>query len=141
MERADGVQRIYRGLAASSRRAAVRARSGASPLTQVEHSLLAQVGEQPGLHAADHARLLQLNRSTTTRQLTALAARGLLIHSPGEGRQQPIDLTPAGRVALAEAEEAHLAQMRARLEHWTAEQVEAFAAALEAFNAGRPPAG
>lgn len=136
--RSTAVGRVYDELAVVNRRAAVRARSGASPLTLVEHALLDLVGASPGITAADLARVLQLNRSTTSRQLADLMRAGhVAVQRDSPGRAQALRLTEAGERALAASRAAHLDSLEARMDTWSTDEIAAFAEVLATFNRGR----
>jgi DNA-binding MarR family transcriptional regulator len=138
-ERARGtaIAHVFEELAVVNRRAAVRARSAASPLTLVEHELLDLIRSNPGITAADLARTLQLNRSTTSRQLAGLIHGSYLEIQPGPGRAQAVRLTPAGDAALAASRAAHLNGLESRLGTWPTSEIVAFAEVLGAFNGPR----
>lgn len=134
-EREEAVARVYGELATITRRASARERAGDGPLTLVDHGLLELVRAQPGISAAELARVLGLNRSTTSRQIAALAAAGLLERGEGPGGSYVLALTPAGTKALAKSREAHLAAIESRLGAWDTDRVRRLAEVLAAFNA------
>ena len=133
--REDAIDRVYAELATITRRASVRDREAGSPLTLVDHGLLALVRAQPGISPAELARVLGLNRSTTSRQIAALDRAGLLERVEGRGRVYDLRLTRAGATALATSQAAHLAALRSRLEAWDTDRIGAFADLLAEFNA------
>jgi DNA-binding MarR family transcriptional regulator len=135
--RGRAVAHVFEELAVVNRRAAVRARSAESPLTLVEHELLDLVRSDPGITAADLARTLQLNRSTTSRQLAGLLRESYLEIQPGPGRAQAVRLTAAGEAALAASRAAHLRSLESRLGAWPTSRIVEFAEVLGAFNGPR----
>src|SRR5438309_5734768 len=116
--REAAVARVYEQLATITRRASVRDRTGGSPLTLVDHGLRSLVEAQPGISPAELARVLGLNRSTTSRQIAALDRAGLLRRGEGPRAGYALALTPAGEQALAASRSAHLASLHERLASW-----------------------
>ena len=133
--RDDAIGRVYEELATITRRASVRERAAGSPLTLVDHGLLALVRAQPGISPAELARVLGLNRSTTSRQIAALDRAGLLERVEGRGRVYDLRLTPAGATALATSRAAHVTALESRLADWGTDRVDALADLLAEFNA------
>jgi DNA-binding MarR family transcriptional regulator len=134
-DREEVVGRVYEELATVTRRASARERAGDGPLTLVDHGLLELVRAQPGISAAELARVLGLNRSTTSRQIAALAGAGLLERDEGPGGRYVLALTAAGARALATSRAAHLAALESRLGAWDTERIRGLAAVLAEFNA------
>ncbi len=128
------IRKVFEELAVVNRRAAVRARSAESPLTLVEHALLDLVRSTPDITAADLARLLQLNRSTTSRQLAGLIDNGYVAVQPHPGRAQAVRITEAGTRTLEASRSAHLRSLEARLAEWSTSDIAAFATTLASFN-------
>jgi DNA-binding MarR family transcriptional regulator len=132
--RAEAVGRLYEELATITRRASARERAGDSPLTLVDHGLLELVRAQAGISPAELARVLGLNRSTTSRQIAALARAGLLERGEGRGGSYVLTLTAAGVRALESSRAAHLAALESRLGSWDADRIRALVAVLADFN-------
>jgi DNA-binding MarR family transcriptional regulator len=132
--RTEAIARLYAELATITRRASVRERSGDSPLTLVDHGLLELVRTQPGISAAELARVLGLNRSTTSRQIAGLARSGLLEREEGRGGSYVLSLTAAGARALESSRTAHLGALESRLGTWDADRIRGLAAVLSEFN-------
>ena len=65
--REESIGRLYEEFATITRRAAARERTSGGPITLVDPGLLALVQAQPGISPSDLARVLELNRSTTSR--------------------------------------------------------------------------
>jgi DNA-binding MarR family transcriptional regulator len=133
-----GIDTVYAELETVSRRAVARARHKSAPLSFVEHSLVTFIATHPGCRATDIAADFGLNRSTVSRQLGGLVELGLV--EPGEGvavegrRGQALALTARGRDLLARSVDANRSALADRLEGWTADEVDALAAALHRLN-------
>lgn len=134
-DRDAAIDGVYEQLATITRRASVRDRAGDSPLTLVDHGLLELVRTRPGISAAELARTLGLNRSTTSRQIAALVEHGLLDRADGRGGSYVLRLTPAGARALETSRSAHLAALESRLRAWETDRIDGLAAVLGEFNA------
>jgi DNA-binding MarR family transcriptional regulator len=134
-QREAAIEHLYEEFATITRRASARERTGDSPITLVDHGLLALVQSQPGISPSDLARVLGLNRSTTSRQIAALHAAGLLDRRGGQGHPYAVTVTPAGARALATSRSAHLAALESRLAAWDTTRIGRLAAVLEEFNA------
>ncbi len=73
-------------------------------LKATQFSVLVAAGHEEGLLLTTMARLLGLDRTSLTRNLNVMAARGLVTVKAGEDkRERRISLTPRGREALAGA--------------------------------------
>lgn len=137
--RTDGINAVYRQMETMSRRAVARTRRMSAPLSFVEHSLLTFIGTTPGCRATDIAADFQLNRSTISRQLTALSELGLVEYAPQEndaGRGRVLRLTERGRQLRERSVEAQRSVVTSRLTEWSEDEIASFAAALARFNAG-----
>jgi DNA-binding MarR family transcriptional regulator len=139
-DRDEVIGRLYEQLAVITRRASVRERTGDSPLTLVDHGLLELVRTWPGVSAAELARLLGLNRSTTSRQIAALARAGLLQRTEARGGSFVLEPTPAGLRALETSRAAHLAALESRLRGWGADRIGRRGAARGELTAGEESA-
>ena len=130
---------VYDQIDAIYRRAVARSRRINAPLTQVEQSLLAFIGSNPGCRATDIASAFSLNRSTVSRQVHALAKLGLVVegddgdHQPRRGRA--LSVTDEGADRLKRSLAIHREAVRNRLDGWNESELRDFAAALERFNA------
>jgi len=126
------IERIYANLALVSRRARARA---PGPLSFVGHTLLAYLDGNPGSRAADLASLYGLDKSTISRQLTALERHGYLHRGERQGRDgTELTVTAEGRRLLAEATRAQLRVVAGRVASWPAADVHALAGLLDRFN-------
>jgi len=132
--RGDAIAGLYEELATITRRASARERAGESPLTLVDHGLLELVRSRPGISPAEVARVLGLNRSTTSRQIAALAGSGLLERGEGRAGSYVVTVTTAGDRALRASRAAHLAALESRLGEWDADRIRGLAAVLSEFN-------
>ena len=66
-------------------------------------TVLALIGAMEGLRAADVARHLEMDKSTVSRGVGLLRARGWVEESPGPSRKSPrLDVTAEGRALLHE---------------------------------------
>ena len=137
--RDTAVGSVYEQIDAIYRRAVARSRRINAPLTQVEQSLLAFIGANPGCRATDIAAAFSLNRSTVSRQLHDLAELGLVKASDDDGqgrRGRALFTTDEGADRLNRSLAIHREAVRTRLEGWTEPELLDFAAALERFNSG-----
>ena len=130
---------VYDQIDAIYRRAVARSRRINAPLTQVEQSLLAFIGSNPGCRATDIASAFSLNRSTVSRQVHALAELGLVVEGD-DGDNQPrrgraLSVTDKGADRLQRSLAIHRESVRNRLEGWSESELKDFADALERFNA------
>jgi len=77
-------------------------------LTQKQVSVLWLVSDHPGLAQTDLAHRLQLDRATVMAIVNRLSKRRFLVRgaSPTDARKQTLNLTAAGRRALAAAKGA-----------------------------------
>ena len=135
--RDEAVGSVYAQIDAIYRRAVARSRRINAPLTQVEHSLLAYIGAHPGCRATDIASAFSLNRSTVSRQLSALAGLKLVRtdeEDPGR-RGRMLYVTREGMRRLETSLSIHRQAVQSRLEGWSEAELRDFLAALERFNA------
>lgn len=77
-------------------------------LTQKQVSVLWLVDDHPDIAQTDLAQRMRMDRATTMAIVNRLQARGYLVRGKSEtdGRKQTLNLTPAGRTALASAKDA-----------------------------------
>lgn len=98
-------------------------------------TLLFRVGRAEPVSVSDLAKLVNLDHSTVSRQLTKLQDLGLVSRRPAEsdGRVWRTELTPEGRSVLKAFEDARQ-EMQARvLAEWEPAQVEQFTLLLGQF--------
>ena len=135
-QRTRAIARIQAELTTVARRGTARVRRENEALSFVDQSLLSYIGANPGARAVDIATHFQLNRSTVSRQLGALAEFGLITAAePDAGRGQALELTPAGERALEDAARVVQSALTERLADWTPADLSAFARMLERYNA------
>lgn len=77
-------------------------------LTQKQVSVLWLVGDHADIAQTDLAQRMRMDRATTMAIVNRLQARGFLVRgrSSSDRRKQTLNLTPAGRKALATAKSA-----------------------------------
>ncbi|MEU3346836.1 MarR family winged helix-turn-helix transcriptional regulator [Streptomyces sp. NPDC006700] len=114
-------------------------------LSLVSYTLLGHLEESGGCRATDLAAHYALDKSTVSRQVSALERAGLVERrtDPGDHRVQVLHLTAAGRRILARVTESRRAAFHARLAGWPEDDLERFAGYLTRYNAwpGRAEAG
>ena len=135
--RTASIARVQRELTTIGRRGTARVRREHEALSIVDRSLLAYIREHPGCRAIEIAGHYQLNRSTVSRQLAALAESGYVVSGPEEraGRGQALSITDRGSGVLDAADEALRVTMTDRLRDWSETEIAAFAGMLERYNA------
>ena len=75
-----------------------------SGLRLTQYSVLANVARRSGLSVTDLAELLAMDRTTLTRNLRPLGARGWVRIAPGpDRRSRAVEITQAGRLVYQEA--------------------------------------
>ncbi|MYW00615.1 MarR family transcriptional regulator [Streptomyces sp. SID3343] len=108
----------------------------AAGITQAEYHLLALLEERGTSTGKELACLLSLDKTTISRQLTALEDAGLITRTtdPSNRRSHLITLTDAGRLRLADARQRSLAVLTERFTSWPEEELGALADHLARFN-------
>lgn len=130
------VDRIQAELTTITRRGTARVRREDEALSFVDQSLLSHIRANPGCRAVDIAGHFQLNRSTVSRQLGALAEFGLIATTDADsGRGHALVVTDRGRASLDRAAGSVRAALAERLADWSPDELEAFAGMLERYNA------
>jgi DNA-binding MarR family transcriptional regulator len=99
------------------------------------YRLLSRVGEKPAIRMADLATVMELDRSTISRQVAELVGAGLVqrLTDPADRRSVLLLLTPRGRTALHDIWQGWRASLASMTKDWTPEEREAFLASLERF--------
>lgn len=139
--RDDDSAAVLRSLVAITRRGLVDARTGETPLSITDQSIVMAIAEQPGIRSTDIAQMFRLNRSTVSRQLSALISLGLVRETaPGTGRGRPLELTTAGEHAFLATLDALQRVIDTHLEPWSDAEVRRFAHDLQRFDRGDTPA-
>ncbi|WP_406296423.1 MarR family transcriptional regulator [Embleya sp. NBC_00888] len=108
----------------------------AAGITQAEYHLLAHLEERGTSTGKELACRLSLDKTTISRQLTALEEARLIARTtdPTNRRSHLITLTDAGRLRLADARQRSLAVMAERFTSWPKEELGALADHLARFN-------
>jgi DNA-binding MarR family transcriptional regulator len=106
----------------------------------VAYSMLSFIDAAEGCRSVDLAAFYRLDKSTVSRQVGDLERRGLVIRAidPARGRGQVLTVTPAGRALLQDAAATRQAELARRVAAWSDEELAAFAAALQRYNAAEP---
>ncbi|MFF4394975.1 MarR family winged helix-turn-helix transcriptional regulator [Streptomyces sp. NPDC001480] len=109
-------------------------------LTLVSYTLLGHLEEVVSCRATDLAAHHALDKSTVSRQVSALERAGLIERrlDPADHRVQLLHLTEAGQEILAQVTRRRRAAFRERLADWPEEDLTRFAAYLERYNAEPP---
>ncbi|MFF0013855.1 MarR family winged helix-turn-helix transcriptional regulator [Streptomyces sp. NPDC005374] len=105
-------------------------------LSLVSYTLLGHLEERDGCRATDLAAHYALDKSTVSRQVTALERAGLLERRPDpeDHRVQVLHLTEAGRSILGQVTVSRRAAVGERLAEWSEEDLERFAGYLVRYN-------
>jgi DNA-binding MarR family transcriptional regulator len=132
------VETIQREMTAFARRARASAGRMHPELSLVSYTLLGHLEESGGCRATDLAAHYALDKSTVSRQVSALERAGLVERrqDPEDHRVQVLDLTEAGRRILAQVTVRRRAAVRERLTDWPPEDLERFAGYLVRYNGG-----
>ncbi|MEV6194910.1 MarR family winged helix-turn-helix transcriptional regulator [Streptomyces sp. NPDC051920] len=106
-------------------------------LSLVSYTLLGHLEEVGGCRATDLAAHYALDKSTVSRQVTALERAGLVERrmDPEDHRVQVLDLTAAGTEILSQVTHSRRLAFRERLAGWPDEDLARFAAYLLRYNA------
>ena len=133
----EAVETIQREMTAFARRARASAGRLHPELTLVSYTLLGYLEEAEGVRATDLAAHHGLDKSTISRQVTALERAGLIERrpDPADLRVQGLYLTDAGRQILAQVTESRREAFLERLDGWAVEDLERFAGYLVRYNA------
>ncbi|MER8186668.1 MarR family transcriptional regulator [Kitasatospora sp. NPDC094015] len=128
-DRDAALETIQRELTAFARRARHKAAQLHPDLSLVTYSMLDLVNERGTCRGADLASHFMLDKSTVSRQVTALERLGLLVREadPEDQRGQLLRLTDAGTELLAEAYQQRRLSFTKRFETWSDEDMAAFA--------------
>jgi len=136
MARTEATNHLYEQLAAFARRARSLSAAIHPELSLVAFTLLAHVAREADVRAADLAEHYALDRSTVSRHLDVLEARGLLrrgAERPGR-RGHVLELTPRGTQVLAAADKSLQNRLAERLAPWSDADVASLADLLTRFN-------
>ncbi|MBD0673777.1 MarR family winged helix-turn-helix transcriptional regulator [Kitasatospora sp. NPDC091335] len=133
--RQSSIETIQRELTAFARRARHKASQLHPDLSLVTYSILDLITERGGCRAADVAAHFMLDKSTVSRQVTALEKLGLLAREtdPDDQRGQILRATEAGLTLLRDANEQRRLSFTARFTEWSDDDVARFAAYLARY--------
>ncbi|WP_030377927.1 MULTISPECIES: MarR family winged helix-turn-helix transcriptional regulator [unclassified Streptomyces] len=142
------VETIHRELTAFARRARASAGRMHPELSLVSYTLLGHLEDSGGCRATDLAAHYALDKSTVSRQVTALERAGLIERrlAAEDHRVQELHLTEAGTRILARVTDRRRRAFQDRLADWPEEDLARFADYLVRYNAssagpGPDPAG
>ncbi len=138
---AEAVETIQREMTSFARRARATAGRMHPELSLVSYTLLAHLEGSDGCRATDLAAHYGLDKSTVSRQVTALERAALIERrvDPDDHRVQLLHLTDPGRRILAQVTESRRTAFQERLEDWPSEDLERFAAYLVRYNGWSAP--
>ncbi|MCX5053098.1 MarR family winged helix-turn-helix transcriptional regulator [Streptomyces sp. NBC_00201] len=141
MEEDEAVETIQREMTVFARRARASAGRMHPELSLVSYTLLGHLEESGGCRATDLAAHYALDKSTVSRQVSALERARLIERrlDPDDHRVQVLHLTDAGRQILAQVTDSRRAAFRERLADWPSEDLERFADYLVRYNAWARP--
>lgn len=141
MKAPTAVETIQREMTVFARRARASAGRLHPELSLVSYTLLGHLEERDGCRATDLAAHYALDKSTVSRQVTALERAGLLERRPDpeDHRVQVLHLTEAGRSILGQVTVSRRAAVGERLAEWSEEDLERFAGYLVRYNTWPEP--
>ncbi|MFE7077535.1 MarR family transcriptional regulator [Streptomyces sp. NPDC057620] len=124
-------------MTAFARRARASAGRLHPELSLVSYTLLGHLEERGGCRATDLAAHYALDKSTVSRQVSALEGAGLIERrsDPQDQRVQVLHLTAAGKEILAQVTASRRVAFRERLAGWPEEDLRRFAGYLQRYNA------
>ncbi|MEU2348856.1 MarR family transcriptional regulator [Modestobacter sp. NPDC049651] len=141
MAREELTAAVQRELTVFARRVRRQPQRLRQELPFVAWSMLSSIDGAEGTRAVDLATRFRLDKSTVSRQVGDLERRGLVVRGQGPaggGRGQVLRLTPAGRRLLDEAAATRRTELARRVAGWSEDELAAFAAALQRYNAAEP---
>ncbi len=140
-ERAESIDAIQREMTAFARRARSQASQIHPGLTLVTYAILDLLRERGGCRGTDLASHFMLDKSTVSRQVTALERLGLVERStdPEDQRGQIIRPSDAGSALLESVSEQRRLAFLERLGDWPDADLERFAAYLTLYNERSQP--
>ncbi|WP_125773002.1 MarR family winged helix-turn-helix transcriptional regulator [Antribacter gilvus] len=101
------------------------------------YPLLAHIAQFPGTRGSDLATFFGVGRATVSRQLSRLAALGLVHREvdPEDSRGQRITLTPDGEARFERARASRIVLFESALAHWNPNDVAQLAELLHRYSA------
>jgi len=141
--RAESIDAIQRELTAFARRSRSQASQIHPGLTLVTYAILDLLRERGGCRGTDLAAHFMLDKSTVSRQVTALERLGLVERStdPEDQRGQIIRTSSEGSSLLQSVSEQRRLAFLDRLADWADEDLERFASYLTLYNERAQPRG
>ncbi|WP_338693554.1 MarR family winged helix-turn-helix transcriptional regulator [Streptomyces sp. Q6] len=135
-DRESAVDTIQRELTSFARRARATAARMHPELSLVSFTLLSHLDEQGGCRATDLAAHYALDKSTVSRQVSALERAGLVMRrvDPDDHRVQVLHPTAAGAEILAQVTVSRRQMFGERLADWSEDDLARFAVYLERYN-------
>ena len=136
MTREKDLEQLYEGLTVFARRARELSTELHPGLSLVAFTLLSYIESRPDARAVDIAADWGVDKSTVSRQINQLECAALIARigeRPGR-RGQQLELTAAGRDALAAAAESIRALLFKQLQDWTEADIRTFAGLITRFN-------
>lgn len=136
LDRDAAIDVIQRELTAFARRARAQAGRLHPQLSLVTYAILDHLRETGGCRGTDLATHFMLDKSTVSRQITALERLGLIERSadPDDQRGQIIRASEAGHQLLESVAAARRTAFRQRLDGWDTADLDRFAAYLARYN-------
>ncbi|WSW28936.1 MarR family winged helix-turn-helix transcriptional regulator [Streptomyces sp. NBC_01003] len=136
-DRETAVETIQREMTSFARRARAMAGRMHPELSLVSYTLLSHLDEQGGCRATDLATHYALDKSTVSRQVSALERAGLVMRrvDPDDHRVQVLHPTEAGADILAQVTVSRRQAFQERVGDWPEEDLVRFADYLLRYNA------
>ncbi|WSE09107.1 MarR family winged helix-turn-helix transcriptional regulator [Streptomyces sp. NBC_01445] len=136
-DRETAVETIQREMTSFARRARAMAGRMHPELSLVSYTLLSHLDEKGGCRATDLATHYALDKSTVSRQVTALERAGLVMRrvDPDDHRVQVLHPTEAGADILAQVTVSRRQAFQERVGDWPEEDLVRFADYLLRYNA------
>lgn len=105
------------------------------------YAVLLVIAQSGPLRLVDLADEFGLDKSTMSRQISALLRLDLVVRrpDPADGRAFLLELSPGGTRRLAEVTDARRQAWRDRLAHWSTEEIAGLADGLARLSADLPP--
>ncbi len=137
--RDDSVETIQREMTAFARRARATAARMHPELSLVSFTLLAHLEDRQGCRATDLAAHYLLDKSTVSRQVSALERLGFVERrvDPDDHRVQVLHLTAAGAEMLGNVTASRRVAFHERLADWDEADLDRFASYLLRYNAAQ----
>ncbi|WP_165914296.1 MarR family winged helix-turn-helix transcriptional regulator [Streptomyces sp. NBC_00009] len=136
-DRETAVETIQREMTSFARRARAMAGRMHPELSLVSYTLLSHLDEKGGCRATDLATHYALDKSTVSRQVSALERAGLVMRrvDPDDHRVQVLHPTEAGADILAQVTVSRRQAFQERVADWPEEDLVRFADYLLRYNA------